>query len=59
MIEVESVSRKLISSKPYFPTKENDETEREVNLTEGMVGIGLGFVLIIGIAILRKRSPNS
>ena len=58
MIEVESVSRKLISSKPYFPTKENYETEREVNLTEGMVGIGLGFVLIIGIAILRKRSPN-
>jgi len=58
MIEVESVSRKLISSKPYFPMKENYETEREVNLTEGMVGIGLGFVLIIGIAILRKRSPN-
>lgn len=58
MIVVESVSRKLISSKPYFPTKENDETEREVNLTQGMVGIGLGFLLIIGIAFLRKRSPN-
>lgn len=58
MIVVESVSRKLISSKPYFPTKENDETKREVNLTEGMVGIGLGFLLIIGIAFLRKRSPN-
>jgi putative membrane protein len=58
MIEVESVSRKLISSKPYFPANENYETRREVNLTEGMVGIGLGFVLIIGIAILRKRSPN-
>jgi putative membrane protein len=58
MIEVESVSRKLISSKPYFPANENYETRREVNITEGMVGIGLGFVLIIGIAILRKRSPN-
>ncbi|MFO7798818.1 DUF368 domain-containing protein [Rhodohalobacter sp.] len=58
MIVVESVSRKLISSKPYFPKKENDETEREVNLTQGMVGIGLGFLLIIGIAFLRKRSPN-
>lgn len=58
MIVVESVSRKLISSKPYFPTKENDETEREVNLTQGMVGIGLGFILIIGIAFLRKKSPN-
>lgn len=58
MIVVESVSRKLISSKPYFPTKENDEPEREINLTEGLVGIGLGFVLIIGVAFLRKRSPN-
>jgi len=58
MIEVESVSRKLISSKPYFPTKENYESEREVNLNQGMVGIGLGFLLIVGIAFLRKRSPN-
>lgn len=58
MIEVESISRKLISSKPYFPGEGNEETEREVNLTEGLVGIGLGFLLIIGVAFLRKKSPN-
>jgi len=59
MVEVESVSKKLISSEPYFPTKENYETEREVNLAQGLTGMGLGFLLIIGIAFLRKRSPNS
>lgn len=58
MIEVETVSRKLISSKPYFPTNELTESDREVNRTEGVVGMGLGFLLIIGIAFLRKRSPN-
>lgn len=58
MVEVESISRKLISSNPYFPSKENLESEREVNLTQGLTGMGLGFLLIIGIAFLRKRSPN-
>lgn len=54
-VEVERVSRKLVSSNPFVPWSDQRNIEK-VNVTEGLTGIFFGFILIAGIALLRKKS---
>jgi len=56
MVQVETVSRKLIQNKPLIPWGE--QADEDVNTFQGGAGIVLGFVMIIGVAYLRKKSPN-
>jgi putative membrane protein len=54
-VVVERVSRKLVYSKPFIPWTADDDHE-EHNLSDGLAGMAAGFLLIGGIAFLRKRS---
>lgn len=55
-VEIETVSRKLISSRPYFPGLNWPEQDDEIDKTGGIAGIGVGLFLIVGIAYLRKKT---
>ncbi|WP_069130626.1 DUF368 domain-containing protein [Rhodohalobacter halophilus] len=56
LVVIETVSRKLVSSTPLSPW--DDEPAGELKTVEGILGIIGGLLLIIGIAYLRKASPN-
>lgn len=51
---VETVSRKLVSSKPYIPGYNWPEGEK-LNIWEGVAGISSGMVILFGVGYLRKR----
>jgi putative membrane protein len=53
-VRVERVSRKLVSSDPFLPWGEN-EGQDDVNKFEGAAGMIAGFMLIGGIAYLRRQ----
>jgi putative membrane protein len=55
--EVETVSRKLISSKPVFPWGEGKDLS-QFNRSSGVTGGVIGLLLIYGIAFLRKQRPR-
>lgn len=55
-IEIETVSRKLVSSQPYFPEFNWPEDDENIDEMGGVTGMGIGFLLIIGIAYLRKKT---
>lgn len=57
MVEVERVSRKMISNRPFFPWGEGSEPE-SVNRTGGVAGILGGLLLIFLIIHLRGRAAN-
>jgi len=48
--EIETVSRKMLTSKPFFPEGE----ENDVNIGGGITGIAGGFMMILGISYLRR-----
>lgn len=52
LVEVETVSRKIISNEPYIPWTGEEDIDR----AGGVTGMVIGLVLIIGISYLRKRS---
>jgi len=49
-VEVETVSRKLLTSRPFFPEPDN----QEVNLWRGVYGMAGGLFMILFISYLRK-----
>ncbi|MGM0458778.1 MAG: DUF368 domain-containing protein [Bacteroidota bacterium] len=49
-VEVETVSRKLLTTKPFIP----GEDRGNVNVTGGVFGMGGGLMMILFIAYLRK-----
>lgn len=49
-VEVETVSRKMLTSKPYLP----DGDREGVNVRGGIFGMGTGLLLIMFISYLRK-----
>ena len=51
---IETVSRKLVSSKPYIPGYNWSEGEN-INIWEGVAGISSGMVILFGVGYLRKR----
>lgn len=55
-VEVETVSRKMISSTPYFPGSELQPVDEEPNVAGGTAGMGIGLLLIGGIFYLRKET---
>lgn len=55
-VEVETVSRKLISSEPFIPGINNQQLREEVNIAGGLAGMAVGFIMISGISFLRKKS---
>lgn len=55
-VEVETVSRKLVSSQPYFPVFNWPEEDGTIDLYGGLSGMAIGLSLIVGIAYLRKKS---
>jgi putative membrane protein len=54
-IEVETVSRKLVSSQPFFPFYNWSENDESIDLYGGLVGMGIGLSLIFAISYLRKK----
>ena len=54
MVTVETIERKMIKSEPFIPGVSNRDGS-EINLYEGIVGIGGGVILIFVIAYLRKH----
>ncbi len=58
MVVVESVSRKLVVSQPILPWTDSGVSEGEKEIVQGVIGIVLGVLLIVGIAFLRRKSPN-
>lgn len=55
-VEIETVSRKLVSSQPYFPGMNWPEDEnQQIDTAGGIGGITVGLFLIIGIAYLRQK----
>lgn len=54
-VEVETVSRKLIRSQPFFPWAEDQQPDKVVNRGGGLAGMAIGFILISGISYLRKK----
>ncbi len=53
-VKVETVERKMIKSRPFIPGTSNSDIT-EVNLYEGVGGIGGGLLLIFVISYLRKH----
>lgn len=58
LVEVETISRKLIQSTPFFPWADREVEHEQVRRGYGLTGITLGLFMIVGIAYLRKKSPN-
>lgn len=54
-VEIETVSRKVVSSRPYFPGINWPEKDEEIDRLGGAGGMTVGLILIIGIAYLRKK----
>lgn len=54
-VEVETVSRKLVSSQPYFPGFNWPENDEAIDLYGGLAGMGIGLSLIFAISYLRKK----
>lgn len=54
-IEIETVSRKLVSSQPYFPGLNWPEDDEKIDLTGGLAGMAAGLSLIFAIVYLRKK----
>lgn len=54
-VEIETVSRKLVSSQPYFPGFNWPKEEKNIDRVGGISGMGVGLFLIIGIAWLRRK----
>lgn len=54
-VEIETVSRKLISSQPFFPGFNWPKQDEEIDKIGGITGMGVGLFLIIGIAWLRRK----
>lgn len=55
MVEVETVSRKIISNKPFNPWSPEFRGAEDINRREGVIGVLLGLMMIIGISYLRKK----
>jgi len=58
LVVIESVSRKLVASQPIQPWADSVDSDKEIETTQGVIGMILGVLLIIGIAFLRRKSPN-
>lgn len=57
-VEVETVSRNLLTSEPFLPWFVSDEKRAETDLWQGMAGMSIGLVLIVGIAYLRRKNGH-
>jgi putative membrane protein len=57
-VEVETVSRKLLSSEPFLPVGLDEKRKSEIDVIGGIVGITIGFFMIAGISYLRKTSKD-
>ncbi len=55
-VEIETVSRKMISSTPYFPGINWPESSDQMDVAGGIGGIAVGLLLIVGVAYLRKKT---
>jgi putative membrane protein len=55
-VEVETVSRKLISSRPLLPWKAEESIREEISVWQGIAGIAGGLFMITGISYLRKQT---
>lgn len=53
-VTVETIERKMIKSEPFVPGISDQDTQ-EINLYEGMGGMGIGVILIFVITYLRKH----
>jgi len=54
LVTVETVERKMIKSEPFVPGI-SEQSESEINLYEGIGGMGVGLILIFVISYLRKH----
>lgn len=54
-VEIETVSRKLVASQPYFPGFNWPEEDEQIDKWGGVTGSTIGLLLIIGIAYLRRK----
>lgn len=54
-VKVETVSRKMVSSQPYFPGLNWPEDDGKINLYGGLAGMVVGLSLIFAIVYLRKK----
>lgn len=57
-VEVETVSRKLISNEPFIPYNIKESEREDVNTKGGIAGMLAGLFLIVGISYLRKKGDN-
>lgn len=54
-VEIETVSRKLVKSNPYFPGVSWPDKDDAIDKWGGVGGLVIGLTLIIGIAYLRRK----
>lgn len=59
VVEVSTISRKMISSTPYNPWSENAREMEDVNRRDGVFGMVAGVMIIIVIVILRFRRKDT
>lgn len=55
-VEIETVSKKLVSSRPYFPGFNWPENDDDIDIAGGVAGMIVGLMLIAGVAYLRKKT---
>lgn len=54
-VVIETVSRNLVSSTPYFPFYNWPEGDQNLNIAEGVAGILSGLIILFGVGYLRNR----
>jgi putative membrane protein len=54
-VEVEYVSRKLISTTPFIPALNSDERTEETNLPGGAAGMVIGLLMVGALDYLRRK----
>lgn len=57
-VEVETVSRKLIASEPFFPWTADESKRAETDEWQGVGGMAIGLSMIVGIAYLRRKNGS-
>lgn len=58
MVDVSTISRKMVSSKPYNPWSAKAQAMEDVNRRDGVFGMAAGVMIIILIVLIRIRRKD-
>lgn len=55
-VTIERVSRKMVGSTPFLPGIDKPVSSDEYEFWNGLLGTGAGFLMVLGIGFLRRKS---